>query len=223
MKNLKIVISLVIMYVISMFLVSSVSAATGNAYIHYYHQPGYIDRTPTYTNSKPHLSNMGYTVYGYDHAGTYNALNQLNSGVIFVVHNHGAPGIQYMGTGNEGISAANGTNLVNVNASTLPFFNTKLAILYGCNTGTVTSLSGDLPQSIVNKGAKVAVAWTVNTNITAVNEWNRLFFEKAATGASVVESFRHADYWTAAILGTSYSDPLQYNRVEKGNINISIN
>jgi len=49
----------------------------------------------------------------------------------------------------------------------------KIAIYYGCLTGVTTSVYGDLPGQTVSKGAQAAVAWTVETHVAYVNEWNR--------------------------------------------------
>lgn len=226
MKKSKILFSIAAIMITFMFSSMSVYAASGDAYIHWYKEPGFIDRTPTYTNSYSNLGHMGYVVYGYDNAGAGSALSQLQSGAIFVVHNHGDPGIQYMGSDGSGIVAspnAAGNGKVYLDSSIYPFANLKIAILYGCKTGLVTGISGDISQLMVNKGATAAVSWTVDTHIPAVNEWNRLFFEKARTGSSIVESFRHADYWTTAILGSVEGNRMQNNRNEKGNIYATLN
>ncbi|HIS91128.1 MAG TPA: hypothetical protein IAC20_05670, partial [Candidatus Faecisoma merdavium] len=218
-----------IFFIIFTFGINCASAASGNAYIHYYNEgPGYY-RYPTYSDALPHLQSMGYSVYGYNAAGAGSALSQLRNGKIFVVHNHGAPGIQYMGTNSSNSalvanpgSSSSGVPWYSVVGDLNLYTNLKIAILYGCKTGVVTSVVGDLPGAIVYKGATAAVAWTTDTPVDGVNEWNRLFFEKAKTD-NIVESFRHADYWTEVILGTPVSNPLKYYRNEKGDIYAKIN
>ena len=93
----------------------------------------------------------------------------------------------------------------------------KMAIFYGCSTGDPNSTFGNLPYTIVNRGAQTAVAWTVTTYVPEVNEWNRLFFEKAKED-TIVESFRHADYWLRVNKGDIAGDRMQKNRNEAGNI-----
>ena len=90
------------------------------------------------------------------------------------------------------------------------------------DVGYTGSVYGDICQQTINKGAQAAVAWRGVMVTSEANEWNRLFFEKAKTD-NIVESFRHADYWTEVILGTPVSNPLKYYRNEKGDIYAKIN
>lgn len=198
-------------------------AASGDAHIHYYKEQGYVDRTPTYTNSKAHLQNMGYTVHGYDNYGIGLIWGQLTNGKVFVVHNHGAPGAQLMsGSGEQITAVTTGTGKLAISSMSSGLMSDmKIAIFYGCKTGLVLSTTGNLPQQVVNKGATASVAWKVDTDINSVNEWNRLFFEKAQSD-TIVESFRHADYWLEVIEGTTSANVMKNNRTEAGNIYATI-
>jgi len=212
-------------------------AASGNAYIHYYNETtpyGTANRSLTYTQASPHLQSMGYRVYGYNAQGIEQAYTQIQTARVFVVHNHGEAGLQYMdaagykfiaGLGNETVMGSpsyptiNGIIINNLSSGALSGL--KIAILYGCNTGIVGPIRGNLPQLMVNKGATTAVAWKVSTIVDSVNEWNRLFFEKAKSD-TIVESYRHADYWLETIQGSSYASIMSDNRNEAGNIYATI-
>lgn len=231
MKNFKMFFSFLLGVTIFLFNVNAVNAASGTAHIHYYNE-GTTDRSLTYSQAKGHLQSMGYTVKGYDHYGFDSGLqNQLTSGQVFVVHNHGIPGVQYTGNSTYenapriivGTSSQNSINSVRVSSLLANSMSSmKMVILYGCSTGLVTTASGNLPASLVQKGAKAAVAWKVTTYVDTVNEWNRLFFEKAKTD-TIVESFRHADYWLEQIWSADDANIMKNNRNEQGNINAYIN
>lgn len=196
-----------------------------SAYIHYYNQPtdnGIVNREPTYSAALPHLKEMKFNVSGYDNAGAGNAIWQMKNvdgPNVFVVHNHGEPGRQIMGSDGSSLVGQNGETILyqSINrVDPLSFRQLRLAIFYGCQTGVTTGKYGDLPGQVVSKGATTSVAWTVSTYVHSVNEWNRLFFEKAKTD-NIVESFRHADYWLEQIQGTTYSNIMK-QRTERGNI-----
>ena len=208
-------------FITSMFIFMTFLSPTfaATATIHYRTHPEEYDRTPTYTNAKPHLQTMGYTVYGYENSNNTNILNQLDSTSILVMHLHGLPGVQAMANSTY-LSGTNGNGgyIKAVNSLSSGSLNQmKIAIYYGCETGVVSATYGDICQETVNKGAQAAVAWEVSTIIPDVNEWNRLFFEKAKTD-NIVESFRHADYWLRYMAGDDAGDRMQITRNEKGNI-----
>ena len=191
------------------------SAASGNIVVHYLDSV----RKPTYDYAKTHGQSMGYNVYGYNNSTNANILNQLDSSAVMVMHLHGLPGVQAMANSTY-LSGTNGNGgyIKAVNSLSSGSLNQmKIAIYYGCETGIVSATYGDICQETVNKGAQAAVAWEVTTVVSDVNEWNRLFFEKAKTD-NIVESFRHADYWLRYMAGDDAGDRMQITRNEKGNI-----
>ncbi len=198
-----------------------VYAASGNVTVHYYNETnlgGLQYRQGTYDYTKEHMGSIGYNVQGFDNMGSSTVLSSLQNDKILVIHTHGREGCQLMntnwfcGTGPTGEIITAVSSIGNGTASQM-----KMAIYYGCYTGIVSSKYGDLPGKTVEKGAQAAVAWTDETDVYAVNEWNRLFFEKAKSD-TIVESFRHADYWLREIKGASFADKMQLKRNEKGNI-----
>lgn len=214
-KRIKIIIlSALVCSTLGMFL-CSVKAASGQIVVHYLDS----SRKPTYTYTKQHGESMGYTVYGYQDSSNANILNQLQSSVAIVMHSHGSPGVQSMGSDTH-LAGKNGNGGYVKSIDSLAsnsMSQMRIAIYYGCETGKVHQLFGDICQETVNKGAQTAVAWKVSTVNLHVNEWNRLFFEKAKTD-NIVESFRHADYWLRSIKGDDAADRMQLTRNEKGNI-----
>lgn len=213
-KNKGILLALVLCMTFGLYF-ETVSAASGNIVVHY------LDsiRKPTYDYTTTHGQGMGYSVYGYNNSTNANILNQLDSSAIMVMHLHGSPGVQAManstylsGTGGNGGNIKAVSSLLSGSLNQM-----KIAIYYGCETGIVSSTYGDISQQTVNKGAQAAVAWKVSTIVPDVNEWNRLFFEKAKTD-NIVESFRHADYWLRYSKGDDAGDRMQITRNEKGNI-----
>lgn len=240
MKNYKLLLLLLaIIFTTFTGVGDEVFAATGRAYIHYFNESGASGnsyREKTYIDAKPHLTSIGYSVYGYNAQGVEQAAAHILTAKVFVVHNHGLPGVQMMdggsqlqfiaGKGNEtpygtsGIPNKKGIIINNFNNNALS--NMKIAIFYGCNTGVDGgTLRGNLPALMVAKGAKTAVAWKVTTYVNPVNEWNRLFFEKAKND-TVVEGYRHADYWLETIYGAKQSSIMADNRNEAGNIYTTI-
>lgn len=207
-------------------LSTNVSAASGAAHIHYYNETVnglYANRQLTYTNAKSYLENMGYNVYGYSNYGIGMLYGQLSNGEIFVVHNHGKPGHQLMSTSKEYLTAVTYEQNKKLAVNRLSdgcMSQMKMVILYGCETGALGVNTGNISQEIVNKGATAAVSWSVTTYVDSVNEWNRLFFEKAQND-TIVESYRHADYWLESIMGTTHANIMRA-RNEAGNIYASI-
>lgn len=68
----------------------------------------------------------------------------------------------------------------------------------------------------MSKGAKCVVGWKGELKEDQNVEWNRLFFEKIQN-ETIVEGFRHADYWLEINMGTDAKNRMQ-NRYERGNI-----
>lgn len=221
MKKIKFLLSLFIFGML--FGISFVRAASGPVYVYYQDELGYPSRKPTYTYTNQYMSSIGYSVEERKNWDSSGLLYALDDAKIFVVHFHGNAGRQYTGEingKNYGISASNGDGTYLKSVNTMSSNSTsqlKIAILYGCKTGLTSSTYGNLPLTIVNKGAQAAVAWKVNTPVVGVNEWNRLFFEKAKSD-TIVESYRHADYWLRVNQGNTNADTMQNNRNEAGNI-----
>lgn len=202
-----------------MFLCLQQVNAAGRFDIHYREVSGEGTRYPTYSQVTGYLSNMGYTAQGYNYVTSTQAYENMKSASGFVIHMHGDPGRQSMAN-NTYLVGTNGDRFVSRAISDM-FYNDllgmKIAIYYGCSTGVTTSVYGDIAQQTVNKGAMASVAWKVTTYTNEVNEWNRLFFEKAQND-TIVESYRHADYWLRNNLGNTAGDRMQNNRTERGNI-----
>lgn len=222
MKNKKIIMALILCLTFFGFL-NKADAASGRFDIHYYEEPGYTSRKPTYTKAMGYLSSMGYSVYGYDYLDAIQTIEKMKTAAGFVIHMHGGPGRQYMKNntllcGKKGDATCRDINFLPRGS----FQKMKIAIYYGCETGITTSSYGDICYETVNKGATAAVAWKVVTKIDEVNEWNRLFFEKT-TNDTIVEGYRHADYWVRANIGNTAGDRMQNNRTERGNIYAKIN
>jgi len=192
----------------------SAKAASGKAMVHYRD----TERQDTYKYTKQHMESIGFSVEGHMNWDNQKILNHLDTYNILVIHSHG----------NKGYITMLDTYLVgkNGNGGTIKAVNTmpsdsasqlKMAIYYGCQTGNTTTNFGNLPQETVNKGAQAAVAWTVDLKTAHVPIWNRLFFEKAKND-TIVEGYRHADYWLSEIKGADASSRMK-NRTEAGNIN----
>lgn len=222
MKKNKIIMAIMTGLLTFTLLSSQAQAASGRFDIHYYEETGTMSRKPTYNEATGYLSVMGYDVYGYNFLNASATYDKMKTAAGVVIHMHGNPGLQYMG-GNSVLCGTNGGGCTKTisSLSNSALSKMKIAIYYGCKTGVTNTAYGDIVQLTVNKGAKTAVAWTVNTVIPEVNEWNRLFFEKAQND-TVVESYRHADYWLRANKGNVAGDRMQNNRTERGNIYTTI-
>lgn len=206
---------IILLALTAIFFVGKVNAAE-IATVHY------LDdiRKPTFTDIQNLAGSQGLKVNGYNNARNDNVLSQLASSRIFVMHLHGDPGRQLMAD-NTYLSGTNGNNYTIKAISSLSQWNSlskvKMAIYYGCSTGVNTSSYGDIVQATVGKAAQAAVAWKVTTYVSEVNEWNKLFFEKAKTD-NIVESYRHADYWLRNNMGSVAGDRMQLNRNEGGSL-----
>lgn len=213
---------LIVLFTI-MFLGLQQVNASGRFDIHYREVSGEVSRYPTYSQITGYLSNMGYTAQGYNFVSAGTAYQNMKSASGFVIHMHGDAGRQTMAN-NTYLVGTNGDGFASKAISDMLYndlWGMKIAIYYGCSTGDTTSIYGDIAQETVNKGALAAVAWKVTTYINEVNEWNRLFFEKAQSD-TIVESYRHADYWLRNNIGNVAGDRMQNNRTERGNIYVKI-
>lgn len=196
-----------------------VKAASGPVYV-YYEESG---RYPTYTSTNKYMGSIGYTVYARENWDSSGLKNALSDAKIAVFHDHGSPGKQSTGFKNGveyGIAAKNadGNNYKNVIEMTNGSMNqAKMIIMYGCSTGDNTSINGDLPMIMVNKGAQAAVAWFVSTKVGEVNIWNEEFFKKVKNN-NIVEGYRSADYWIGIKRGSEAKKRMKNHRNEAGNI-----
>jgi len=219
-KSFKLKVVFIAFIVLCIFvLVQPISlAGSGKVVIHWLES----SRKPTLTDAKSRVEKMGYWVESCENWDNYWVLDHLSTSRIFVAHTHGGPGRQVFNgktlAGTNGGSGMKSVSSLGSNAAK----NLRIAIYYGCSTGNTTSTYGNICQQTVNKGAQAAVAWRVTTYVSEVNEWNKQFFEKAKT-ANIVESYRHADYWTRFWKGNTAGDRMQNNRNESGNINGWIN
>lgn len=205
-----------ILVALVLFATSTISfAGSGKVTVHWEAD----SRKPTYTYTKKHCESMGYWVEGCDNWDNSQVLNQLKDSKIFVVHRHGSPGMQDF-TNFTYLSGASGNGGSIKAINSLPngsLTNLKIAVYYGCSTGVASSQYGDICQETINKGAQCAVAWKVTTFVNEVNEWNKAFFDRCKND-TIVEGYRHADYWTGFWQGSDARDRMQNNRNEKGNI-----
>ncbi len=212
---------LIVTMVISTFLIffsGYVCAASGVASI-CYSTADLPYATHMYTDSRNHITGMGYICRGYESNGNKVVLDCLKESKVFVAVGHGAPGIIQCcaNTYLTGKGAGSTGNYIAI--STIPngsLNNLKIALWYGCNVGSTGGSWGNIVDVTKNKGAKLAVGWTVTTIIGEMTEWNRLFFEKAKSD-TVVEGFRHADYWISFLKGSAAKTRMQ-SRYENGDI-----
>lgn len=217
--NKRIFIVPLIFFIFLSFFTSYVCAASGVASICYC-TTELPYATHMYTDSKNHLLNMGYTCRGYESNGNKVVLDCLKESKVFVAVGHAQPGMiqcsdtTYLtGTG----SGTSGNYIAVANIPNGSLNNVKIALWYGCQLGSTGGTNrGNIVDVTKNKGAKLAVGWTVDTIIGEMTEWNRLFFEKAKNN-TVVESFRHADYWIPILKGSKAKERMQ-SRHENGDI-----
>lgn len=185
--------------------------------VHYYTADA--DRLPTYTAIKNY---MGYTynVSGYDSGGNGSVESQLSGSAAFVVHNHGAPGKQYL-SGSTGIVGTGGNGSSWKSISSMSAVASKplyIAIYYGCETGQTSSTYGNILSQTTSKFAKSAVAWTVSTFVNDVNLWNQYFFYYAKNNLSSTASnaLTYADTTLASSSGAIEASLMKNYRVTSG-------
>ena len=166
-----------------------------------YYYPNWLgDCTNIHNSTRDYTQNMGYTYEAYSNENNSNFLERLRTSEIFVYAGHGSSG-QLLGkkdadygTAVFASSSINGT----VSISSLPagsLNGMKLFMTYSCNGGS-TGANGNIVNIVRNKGAQVAVGWKTEVQIGVANKWNEYFFQKVYNEQeSIVEGFRHADYW----------------------------
>ena len=202
-----------------LFLLSSyVGAASGVTSI-CYSTADLPYATHMYTDSRNHITDMGYICRGYEPNGNEVVLNCLKESKVFVAVGHGAPGVIQCSAETYLTGKGAGSTGKYIAISTIPngsLKDLKVALWYGCNVGSTGSSWGNIVDVTKSKGAKLAVGWTVTTIIGEMTEWNRLFFEKAKSD-TVVEGFRHADYWIPLLKGSAAKTRMQ-SRYENGDI-----
>ena len=217
MKKRILIVSMIV-FTFLFFLESYAFAASGVASICYC-TVNLPYATHMDTDSRNHITNMGYICRGYESIGNTIVLRCLKESKVFVAVGHGDAGVIQCSANTyiTGKGAGSSGNYIAI--STIPngsLNNLKVALWYGCNVGSTGSSWGNIVDITKSKGAKLAVGWTVTTVIGEMTEWNRLFFEKAKSD-TVVESFRHADYWTGFLKGSAAKTRMQ-SRHENGDI-----
>lgn len=183
----------------------------------YYVEENTVDRTPTHTYTQTYSTAMGYRYAEYRNLTRATFLNNLCSSEVFVYHGHGSVGSLVL-DGNGGVTSTEINNLSNNALS-----NVKLVLCYACHGAETPNGGISVLDALNNKGAQCSVAWVNTTNINHVNEWNRLFWEKVCNDdETIVEGYRHADYWITEIYGTDAYNKMNGNRRERGNIYINL-
>lgn len=166
-----------------------------------YYYPNWIgDCTNIHNVTRDYTRNMGYTYESYSNANNANFLERLRNSEIFIYAGHGYSG-QLSGKKDSDLdtivfasSSINGAvSISSLAAGSLN--NLKLFMTYSCYGGS-TGANGNIPNIVKNKGAQVAVGWTTEVPIGVADNWNEYFFQKIYNEQeSIVEGFRHADYW----------------------------
>lgn len=222
MKIKKIFFALAFTIIMTLCFIKSPNAAVfADVYVDYLGS----NRKPTFDYTKTNLMKTSFNVNGFDTTTANNVENQLKRGVMLIIHNHGAPGIQYVGAENSNnaiVGKSAGSNQKAVNSMTGNATKKMgMAIYFGCSTGVTTSSHGDLAQETVNKFSKSAIAWNVTTYVPEVNDWtNYLTLSFAPYGLNTktaAQSLKDADYQLRLKSGSVAGDRMQLNRVERGN------
>lgn len=187
----------------------------GIAECYYYVWENEDDRTPTHTYTEKYTTSMGYNYYSHLNEDKTNFLTNLSSCGVFVYHGHGGKGVLNLyNRQNPEISYQDILNLADNSLSTV-----RLVLDYGCYSAVTPDGGTSILDAIYNKGAQCAVAWNRITYVEHVNKWNELFFEKCCDSQeSIVEGFRHADYWIDDICGELSYTIMSGGRVERGDI-----
>ena len=68
------------------------------------------------------------------------------------------------------------------------YSNVRIALFVGCETGAGGEGARNLPQSIVDAGAKVGIGFTVSIDCTAANVWTEIFYEQLLQGKTIEEA-----------------------------------
>lgn len=184
------------------------------AMCHYHIETG-MDRTPTHTWTKHYTERMGYSYYSrLNNSSSTNFLNDLRNNEIYVWQGHGNSGV--LGYTREDILISSNT-IASLPSNSLN--NLKIAVIYSCKGGSTPSGGTSIVDAISGRGALCTVGWDTTIYMNDAIEWNRLFWEKIETeNESIVEGFRHADYWIPYECGTEAYNIMSGHRVERGNI-----
>ena len=147
--------------------------------------------------------------------------------------NGGGSGTSSTSTGNVFVSTYTGSynqlwkfkktsaNISSWNNNSLS--NNKISIIYACYGADTPTGGTSILDAVHGRGSQCSVAWHDQVYIPAAEEWNRLFWEKVCNeNETVVEGYRHADYWLNDIYGTTYYINMNTNREERGNIYINL-
>lgn len=183
---------------------------------HYYVDGGDgADRTNTHTQTKNHTEAMGYSYFSrLNNTSSTTFLNDIRNNEIFVWHGHGGPGLLGSNQTTLLLQSSDITNLSNNSLNNL-----SLALILTCNGGTAPSGGTSIVDAINGRGAKCTVGWSTTINSYGASYWNQLFWEKVHNEQeSIVEGFRHADYWLPDRYGTEIGNVLSGNRIERGDI-----
>ena len=156
-----------------------------------------------------YLTKMGYRYTDRENPNTSNFLSDLQNSEIFLYYGHGQEGGGILlGNGNETTSemifAKNGlpTTPIIDNLSQGSLNNTKFVVYYACFAGAFSNEFGNIVTKTYDKGATCALEWDIEIYTDEVVEWNRLLLEKIYNeNQSIVEGYRHADYWLPSICG----------------------
>ena len=173
------------------------------------------DRTGTHTHTQTNTQNMGYSYFSRrNNTSSTNFLNDLKNNEIFVFHGHGNSGILASSTTTALVSSSNISALQSNSLSKV-----KLALILSCKGGTAPSGGTSIVDAINGRGAKCTVGWSDTIHMECAVRWNQLFWEKLYNeNETIVEGFRHADYWILAEYGDSIYQEFSANRVERGDI-----
>lgn len=184
------------------------------AMCHYHIETG-MDRTPTHTWTKYYTERMGYSYYSrLNNSSSTNFLNDLRNNEIYVWQGHGNSGILAYTRENALISSNSITGLPSNSLSNL-----KIAVIYSCNSGSTPTGGTSIVDAISGRGALCTVGWDTTIHMSDAMKWNELFWEKIySENESIVEGFRHADYWIQYEYGSESYNIMSGHRVERGNI-----
>lgn len=179
----------------------------------------YVDdeasRAGTHYYTQLNTEKMGYSYfYRLNNTSSTNFLNDLKNNEIFVFHGHGNAGNLASGPSTHLIASSTISALPSNSLSNL-----KLALIYSCYGGANPSGGTSIVDAINSRGAKCTVGWNSTIHTECASRWNQLFWDKLYTeNQTIVEGFRHADYWILAEYGENIYNEFSANRVERGDI-----
>ena len=161
---------------------------------------------------------MGYKYIQHSMNDIANFAANWRASEIFVYFGHGDPGILL---GDNTTWSYTSANISSWNNNSLS--NNKISIIYACYGADTPTGGTSILDAVHGRGSQCSVAWHDPVYIPAAEEWNRLFWEKVCNeNETVVEGYRHADYWLNDIYGTTYYINMNTNREERGNIYINL-